>query len=291
MNATPLFTRTGKAAAVLCLALLLTAQAGRAQSGWVKSKHSYYAQISLAGFASDKYFNLAGQAIQTSSFRQYNLYAYAEYGLTDRLTLTGNMPLVRTQGFTTTENVWGIGDLRLDAKYGFFQDVLPTSLSVGVEVPLARPNRLAENLDGLGAINLPTGDGEWNFWTTLAVSRSLHPLPAYLSLSAAYNFRTAFEGQPLSDQWQTRLEGGYQLLGKLWLQAYLGVQQTIGEASGQVSFVRGEGTAFSQYGAGIRYACTSRWGIGVQYFSFRQWPVARRNLYQAPTLGLSVYLQ
>lgn len=262
-----------------------------AQSGWVKKKGESFTQISLATASSDTYYNLDEVATTTTKFRQSNLYLYSEYGLFDHLTLIANVPLLRANDFETTETVWGIGDLRLDAKYGFLQHILPIAISAGIEIPTAKANRFAANQDGFGNINLPTGDGEWNFWTTLAISGSLHPLPAYVNLSGSYNNRTSFEGQKFKDQWTVNAQLGYQFFHKLWLQLAMGVQQTIGEPEGLVSFVRGDGTSFTQYGFSLNYELTKNWGVGVQYYNNADFLVQRANVYEAPTLGISMFFQ
>ena len=219
---------------------LITGASVYGQSGWVRQKGEVFGQLSLAGFQSDRYFNLEEEEIPTAAFMQSNLYLYAEYGLTEHLTIIANMPLLRSQGFETTETIRGTGDLRIDAKYGILQQKLPISFGIGVEAPVARANRFAENEDGLGNINLPTGDGEWNFWATVAVSASLHPLPAYINLSGGFNKRTSYDGIRFRDQWVANSQLGYLLFQKLWLQASLGVAQSLGEAEGLVSFVRGD---------------------------------------------------
>ncbi len=283
-------TFCGRRAWILCL-LCSLAFSGFGQSGWVKQQGDYFAQISIAGYQSGQYFNLNEEESTTNKFHQYNLYGYGEYGLTDHLTILANIPLLRTQGFETSENIWGIGDLRADLRYGFLQKTLPISVSVGVEAPLAKPNRLAANEDGINNINLPTGDGEWNYWATLAVSGSLHPLPAYVNVSTAYNKRTSFGGQQFKDQWNAKAEVGYQFFHKLWLQLQLGVLQSIGKPTGGVSFVRGDGTNFTQYSIGLNYEVTQQWGLGLQYYNNADWLISRANVYESPTLGFSVFFQ
>ncbi|MEK6479501.1 hypothetical protein WJR50_18295 [Catalinimonas sp. 4WD22] len=270
---------------------LLIQLEARAQSAWVRKKAETFTQLSISSYQSDRYYNLDGEMVTTTDFAQHNLYFYSEYGLTEKLTIIANLPLLRAHGFTSTETIWGVGDLRVDAKYGFLQEILPISISVGVEAPIAKPNRFAENQDGLGSINLPTGDGEWNFWSTLAISGSLHPLPAYINLSGSYNKRTSFEGQHFKDQWVANAQFGYQFFQKLWLQLSVGVQNTIGEPEGLVSFVRGDGTAFTQYGANLSYQLTNEWGIGLQYYNNADFLVKRVNVYESPTFGISVFFQ
>ena len=271
--------------------LLVVSPVVYGQSGWVRQKGEVFGQLSLARFQSDRYFNLDEEEVSTSTFMQNNLYLYAEYGVTEHLTIIANMPLLRGHGFETTDPVWGTGDLRIDAKYGILQQTLPISFGIGVEAPVARANRFAENEDGLGNVNLPTGDGEWNFWATVAVSASLHPLPAYINLSGGFNKRTSYDGINLRDQWVANSQAGYLFFQKLWLQLSLGVAQSLGEAEGLVSFVRGDGTAFTQYGLSLAYELNDQWSLGLQYYNNADFLIRRANVYSAPTLGLTLSFQ
>jgi hypothetical protein len=273
---------------MLCLSV---GQSAYGQSGWVRQKGEVFSQLSLAGFQSDRYFNLEEEEVNTAAFMQRNLFLYAEYGVTEHLTIIANIPLLRSQAFETTETILGTGDLRIDAKYGILQQTLPISFGLGLEAPLARANRFAENEDGLGSINLPTGDGEWNFWATVAVSASLHPLPAYINLSGGFNKRTSYQGMNFQDQWVANSQVGYLLFQKLWLQASLGLAQSLGEADGLVSFVRGDGTAFTQYGFSVAYKLSENWNIGLQYYDNADLIIRRANVYHAPTLGITLSFQ
>lgn len=273
------------------LMLLVLAPVAYGQSGWVRQKGEVFGQLSYTRFQSDQYFNLNEEEVITSSFMQSNINLYAEYGVTEHLTIVTNMPQLRGHGFETTEVVRGIGDLRIDARYGILQQKLPIAFGIGVEVPLARADRFATNQDGLGVINLPTGDGEWNFWATMAISASLHPLPAYVNLSGGVNKRTSYDGVALRDQWVANSQVGYLFFQKLWTQASLGVMQSLGEAEGLVSFVRGDGTAFTQYGISLAYKLNDYWNIGLQYYNNADFLVRRANVYSAPTLGLSFSFQ
>jgi len=278
--------------ALLSIVLVLVlVQPVMAQSGWVRKKGETFSQLSYAGYTSDTYYNLEGEQVETAEFYQHNLYLYSEYGISEKLSILMNVPLMRAQGFSTTESVWGIGDLRLDAKYGFFQEVLPIAVSLGVEVPWAKPNRLAANEDGFSSIDLPTGDGEWNIHAGLSISQSLHPLPAYVNLSGGYNKRTSFEGQNFKDQWTVNTQLGYQFFDKVWLQVQLGVQQSIEKPEGLVSFVRGDGSAFTQYGLNLSYLLNDAWGLGLQYYNNADFIIERVNVYESATLGFSVFFQ
>jgi len=259
-----------------------------AQSGWTKGKGELFTKVGYLHFGSDNYYNLSGGSVTTARFRQQALGVYAEYGITDRLTALVDWPFLKTQGFETTENVWGTGDMKAGLKYALAKKI-PISLSVFPELPIARGNKYAQNkTNSFERINLPTGDGELNVYSVLAISTSLNPLPAYVNLYGGYNFRTSYESIQLSDQLIEGLEVGYNLLAKAWLKMGLKVQQTLSHDNAAVSFVRGEGTEFTSVYGGVYYPLAGRWGIDANYFGYIDGPQARRNIYNGGTFTLGV---
>ena len=159
--------------------LLLLPLVTFAQSGWTRVKKGAFVKADFAFFTAQKYYSPLGNALTTNRFSQFTLGFYGEYGLHDRLTLIGSGPLLRVHAYETTTPVFGQGDLQFNLKYRFTSNKLPVSISFGPELPTGRANAFAKdkNLPGV-AINLPTGDGELNFWTTLAASKScIQPSP------------------------------------------------------------------------------------------------------------------
>ena len=219
----------------------------QAQSGWTKGKDEAFFKLSYIHFSSDEYHNLSGESMTTATYRQQQVGVYGEYGVTERLTLLMDWPLLKWQGFESTETVLGTGDIRIGAKYALVKKI-PISLTIMPELPIAQANKYARNDNpAFGSINLPTGDGEFNVYSTLAVSTSLYPLPGYVNFFSTYNFRTSYESVQLTDQMMEGLEVGYQPVGALWLKAGLKLQQTLNDSETAVSFVRGEGTEFTSY--------------------------------------------
>ena len=144
-----------------------------AQGGWTRAPKSWFLKFDAAHLNSDRYINPIGGELKTSAFRQTNFSFYGEYGFRERLTFIAQGPLLRLNSFETTEIAAGIGDLRLEAKYRLTNNRLPVSISIAPEFPTGRANAFAANkANPADVINLPTGDGEFNVWTTLAASKT-----------------------------------------------------------------------------------------------------------------------
>lgn len=259
-----------------------------AQSGWTKPKNEAFFKLSYFYFQADEYHTLSGVERQTNTFRHQQVGLYGEYGLTDRLTAVVDWPMIKWQGFEMTETVAGTGDLKLGLKYALVKKI-PISLTILPELPIAQANKFAANNNpDFGDINLPTGDGEFNVYSTLAISTSLSPLPAYINIFVTHNFRTTYEDISLSDQLMEGLELGYNPFNNLWLKAGIKMQQSLSDGNEGVSFVRGEGTEFSSYYAGAYYGIKDGWGIDLTYINYMDAFQESRNIYQGPIASLGL---
>ncbi|MEP4374537.1 MAG: hypothetical protein ABJ333_05735, partial [Algoriphagus sp.] len=172
-----------------------------AQSGWTKEKTEGFYQLSFQSMKSKDYFSLDGAQLETNQFSQQSLVFYGEYGVTDKFTIMANWPLQTWNGFETTETVSGLGDLRLEFKHALLKQYFPLSISVAPELPIGNANHFAQSkVNNFEQINLPSGDGEFNVWTTLASSFALPTIPLYGNIFTSYNFRTQYDGVSFSDQ-------------------------------------------------------------------------------------------
>lgn len=262
--------------AILCLPALYTF----GQSGWTKGKGEGYTQLTLGYFASDTYVNLLEERMETATFRQIYASLYGEYGITSRITVLADWPVLKLQRFETTETVGGIGDLKLGVRYGLLQGKFPVSVTLMPEFPTGPANQIAQNLENaFDGINLPAGDGEFNVHGIVAVSHSFYALPLYANLYAGYNARTQFDGRAFQDQLRGGLEIGGQLAKRLNGRLHLSVQQSIGEAPQFVSFVRGEGTNFSTVQGGLTWEMTDKWSVDISSQAYLDAPIGLRNVY------------
>jgi hypothetical protein len=265
------------------------------QSGWTRKKSTYFIKASFNIFSSENFYNPAGGKLITTSFNQQSLALYGEYGISDKLTTIVDFPLLKLNSFENTETVTGIGDLKIEFKYALLTKKVPLAISVAPEFPTGSQDNFAKNtqsnLGFVERINLPTGDGEFNVWTTLAASHSFHPLPIYVSLSTAYNFRTQYNGFSFRDQVKFNFEAGYKLLDKVWLNGTLSAQTSIGKERGATDFIRGEGTEFTAFGFGAAYEVVKHWSISLQTWGYTDLIFDRKNIYSAPTYSIGVFYE
>ncbi len=271
------------------LALSITVHA---QSGWTRKKNTYFIKTAVNLFTSDNYFTPDGEKLKTNKFRQQALTLYSEYGITDRLTTIVHFPLLKLNSFENTNRVAGIGDLKVEVKYALFKKNIPITLSVAPEFPTGSKNNYAQSKENnFDQINLPTGDGEFNIWTTLAGSASFYPIPAYLSLSSQYNYRTKYKAFSFRDQVKFNIEAGYKLFDTVWFNATLSAQTSVGEATGVTDFIRGEGTEFTAFGFGAAYEFIKGWSLSAQTWGYSDLIFDRKNLYSAPTFSIGVFYE
>ena len=262
------------------------------QSGWTRQKKTYFVKTSINLFNSSAYYNLDGEKLTTTEFRQQSLSLYGEYGITDRLTGIINFPMLKLNSYANTDVAVGIGDLKLEVKYALLRKNIPLSISVAPEFPTGSKNNYAQNTTSADQINLPTGDGEFNVWTTLAASHSFYPVPAYVSVSTAYNYRTQYNGFSFRDQLKSNLEVGYKLLDVVWFNATLSAQTSIGvKPVGTTEFIRGEGTEFTALGLGASYQFIKGWSVALQGWGYSDLLFARKNIYSAPTYSIGVFYE
>ena len=180
------------------------------QGGWVRQKKSLFLKTDVSSLEAENFYNVTGSKLKTNAFKQNTIGIYGEYGIHDRFTILLNAPILRINSFETTEKVFGMGDPRIGIKYRLTPaDKLPIAISIEPELPLGRKNAFAKNLDNKNdIINLPTGDGEFNIWSTLALSIPLSSR-LYVSGYGAYNMRTTFEGEKFRNLYQIGGEIGF----------------------------------------------------------------------------------
>jgi hypothetical protein len=276
---------------LLFTCVLLGPLLGFSQSGWTQPRHGLFVKADVSVTSATRYFTSLGNDLETNPFRAIGLSAYAEYGLHDRVTLIGQAPLLKAHAYSTTRPVIGQGDLAAHIKYRFTKLKWPVAASLGVELPTGRANASAEDkvLPGV-LINLPTGDGELNFWGTLAGSKSFGKF--YATLFTAYNLRTQYDGKAFRDLVQVGGELGYQPGKKLWLNLKARTQLSLGEGQHpELSFVRGDASTFSVVSGEAYYKALPNWGFSAGVAVPSGLLVPFRNVYAAPTFSLGVAFQ
>lgn len=263
-----------------------------AQSGWTKGKKEGFYQLSFQSMQSNDYYTLDGDLLETNQFTQQSLVFYGEYGVTDRFTIIANLPLQTWNGFETTEKVSGLGDLRLEFKHAILKKYLPLTISVAPELPIGKANNFAKStVNDFEQINLPSGDGEFNVWSTLASSFALPNAPFYGSIFGAYNVRTEYDGIQFNDQFAIGAEIGYQFAKKVWVNARLNALATVGEVPVATDFVRGDGTEYTSFSFGASVPVYQKIHLSLNYRNFNDLIFDRKNLYSSGVISIGLYYE
>lgn len=186
---------------------------------WPQKRGGYYFKISANYFYTNKEYNYLGDKLpifaerigfENASFQDFNLTAYAEYGMTDRLTMIANLPfkvlnskrdkylsqdiLASKESLFTT----GLADLALFGRYALITNPVALSLQGGVKLPLGYEKR--PNNDGA-----PLGTGDLDYEGQILFGASLYPGPIYFTSGIGYRIRTG----PLHDEIVYSAEIGY----------------------------------------------------------------------------------
>jgi hypothetical protein len=278
---------------VFCLGLsLLFSLEVAAQSGWTKGKKEGFYQLSYQSMTSKDYYTLGGELLETNQFSQQSMVFYGEYGVTDRFTIIANLPLQTWNGFETTEKVSGLGDLRLEFKHAILKKYLPLTISVAPELPIGKANNFAKStINDFEQINLPSGDGEFNVWSTIASSFALPKAPFYGTIFAAYNVRTEYDGIQFSDQYALGAEIGYHIASKVWVNARLNALATVGDVRVATDFVRGDGTEYTSFSFGASVPIYKQVNLSLNYRNFNDLIFDRKNIYSSGVVSIGVYYE
>lgn len=216
-------------AIVFGLALLAPpAEAG----GWTKPQGGGYFKLGSSTFVSDFAYDDEGVSVVSDAFllRAQTLYAYGEFGLTDRLTLVGFLPFVAaTNQHTSGVNfhTLGLGDALGGLQVGILQPgdfgAFPLVLSARFEmkVPLydGEPSVRGLRTNRVDAYPRSTrffpaiGDGQVDLNAWLAASAPLPFVDAWVNVDVGYRARTG----PVTDAALLIVNAGWFALGRVLL--------------------------------------------------------------------------
>lgn len=237
-----------------------------AGGGWTKKKGEgffYFYERVLYG---NQFFKNDGTLTSIPSSGVYFTSLYGEYGLTDRFTIYGNVPVfVRatknavqyTSGlYIPGDQVNSMGDADIALKYGLIQNKpVVLSVSAWAGLPLGNPSGGESKI-------LQTGDGEFNQMLRFDASGSFAS-GIFMSAYLGYNNRT----NGFSDDIHFGGEIGYSKNSFFAIMKFIGLESTYNGTSGAV-----EGGIFSNnveylsYGPEVGYYFSDAFGVlgGVQ---------------------------
>jgi hypothetical protein len=284
-----------KKAAILLIINILCMIQLFAQSGWTRAKGGFYGKLGYSMVSGNEYYNEAGKlASQNNTFRQQALNLYGEYGITKNITGILSFPLAKFNSYETTNIVSGIGDPQLELKFALLKKIPVVAFSLGVEIPIAKqPNyakaKQPDPFTGLiDSINIPTGDSDFNYWGTLAVSSGLGNVPGWITFSGKYNKRT----KGFKDQIIAGAELGYKWKPTFWTNVRLSSLWNGGDKGGSqaAGLTNGQGTTYTTLGVGGAYQIMKQWSITLDYQTYIDFLglASLANVYRAPFLQMGV---
>lgn len=210
-----------------------------AGGGWTQPKGEVYLKFGQYTILADSYYTPSGDIIDITTTGYYATSAYAEIGITDKITGIIYFPffvrstLNELQASDGTliadgDDLNSVGDVDVTVKYGFLkQGAFVGSVSLTLGLPLGNPAGGDTQL-------LQTGDGEFNQMITMELSKSFAQGKFYSTILAAFNNRT----ENFSDEFRYGLELGYQIK-PVWL---------ITRIYGVTSFKNGDDTIIANNG-------------------------------------------
>lgn len=231
---------------------------------WPQKKGSSYYKLNFRFIYAENFYDRAGEKITLDgTFTDLTIDFYAEYGLYDYLTLTGNIKGYRYTGFETNpgpeynlNSESGISEALIGMRGLLFilgETAVSGGLSLNIPAGKSSPD---------GGLLLSSGD--FYQGVNLQVGHSFHPLPVYLNVSLLYNNRT--EG--FSDEFKYEIEGGYTFYTDLsLLLKFKGVQPVY---NGRGDKVGGLGILLNKqkyisYGGELIYKLTKNFGLTACY--------------------------
>ena len=254
-------------ALVACTLLL------HAGGGWPQKKGEGYFKLYEWWVVADQHYTDRGLLDPNVTTGLYNTSIYAEYGMTNRLTLVGHIPFFSratvnnvvssTSGETLVRGdaINSVGDASFALKYGLTPgrriSVAP-SLTLGLPIGISSGGR--DN-------NLQTGDGEFNQLIQVDAGMGFlnsSKVPMYANIYVGFNNRT----QGYSDEIRLGGEVGAMFMERR-LTAVLrsDVVQSLynGIASGRVTSTStfANNTEYVSVGLEINYRLKGRWGVSA----------------------------
>jgi hypothetical protein len=215
----------------LGILLVFLSQQSLAGGPWIQEKGQGYGQVSFTFIpAYNSLYGSDGKTIKLNrEVTDRTLQGYGEYGLTPRLTVTGELPLkfVSTAaevlaGSDFQENVLesgsltGLGNISVALKYALLQKRLLLSGQLKIDAPTAT---------GEANTGLRTGTGAWGLAPTLILGGSHGKFYAFIESGVR------FRSNDYSREFLLGGEAGVSLFSRIWLIGVLDVRQSIDDGT------------------------------------------------------------
>ena len=245
-----------RTAAVLTAALFVSAAA---EAGpWAVGRGHYYSKLSYQLRRSTTLATPDGTLFEIPVFTQQDSAAYLAYGVRSWLTVTADLPFLRSSNLRDMpdelQRVTGIGDMRLGAQVQLGQKG-PWVFAVRglVQAPTGDERR------GMGL--LPTGSGAWEGASYVGAGRSFASGRGYGFAEIGHHLR----GSGLRDGFLYEAQVGWNVTPRVVVAANLRGLEPWSDTPGAIrpgSFVgTGDGTAYLTYGPTAIVRLSGAWGL------------------------------
>jgi hypothetical protein len=266
--------------------LFLNASFVEAQSGWTRNKGGVFLKAGYFNASSDQLLDANGnRVLGANKFSQDALTLYGEYGITKRLTAILNYPFYKFQRYLGYETASGFGDPQIELKWSLLRKIPVVSVSLGAELPFAAATNYSfiKTGDRTQFANLPAGDGDFNYWGTLAVSSGFGTTPGWATIWGQYNRRGKPAGftEKFRDQTKLGFEVGYKWTPEFWTNARLSGLWTQAPQANS-SFINGDGAQYTTLMFGVSYEFIAHYSLTFDYQTYTDWLVKRKNIYSTP---------
>lgn len=264
-----------------------------AGGGWPQPKGNGYLKLSQWWLVSNQHFTDTGLIDPNVTSGIFNTSIYLEYGITDKLTVTGYIPFFSratnnnlvsaTTGeiLTAGDAINSFGDTDLGLTYALTSGTINTSASLIFGLPLG-------NDAGGAQLNLQTGDGEFNqvLKVDAGFGYKVGKVNAYGNVYLGYNNRS----NGFSDEFRFGAETGYKLFGEklLAIVRVFGVLSTFngdtaeGQNSTSVFANNAEHISFSPE---LNYNVNENWGVSASVAG----AFYGRLIFASPSYSVGVY--
>lgn len=254
--------------------------------GWVSDKGKGFFKLSQSFIRTDQFYSPAGTKIPIVTNGLYMTSLYAEYGISNRITLVANIPFFTRSTLNEVQFVSGseglpgdelnaFGDMDLGFKLGIIRNkpfVLSASLILGIP---------SGNNSGGETQLLQSGDGEFNQLISLNAGYSISKV--YFGASVGFNNRT----RDFSEEFRYGLELGYTPIPSFTALVKMDGVESFqnGEALGATNGIFSNNTEFITLAPEINYTFYKEYGISANVAI----PLRGERILAAPSYSIGLF--
>jgi len=239
----------------VALILAMLTPIGIYAGAWTQRRGQGYYEVKFHFIRADRFYEPSGRIVAIPRLAEYTTGFYGEYGLTDWLTLIGDLPVYKRITFFGAA-VSGIADVDIGARVGLIR-VGPTVLSAGLKLGLPIGDYTQEN-------GLLTGDGEFNQIFSLQLGHSFYPKPLYFTGEAGVNNRT----NGYSDEFRYEAEIGYTIGNNLTINFKVNGVESFKNGDdavrGGMGGLYANNQSYLAYGPGVFYNFYKNFGVNTR---------------------------